>query len=201
MILILILKIITTIVILFFLRPHIAAVLQTLIPSIVRHRFTDEKMPPVFQEFLDRGYTFVGIRQEKILLVFSHKYAVFHNKDGYFTDIPLGSLKGIYIISYIPGTIFLMTRNTGMGNIISGIYHSFKVTGGIIKLEQEHKAQLSKLSLGDLPPGRSDKTERLNAARYWYSTCARAEMWKFAVLSGIITFIGIALFIRIFFIK
>ncbi|MBU1220928.1 hypothetical protein KKF34_00920 [Myxococcota bacterium] len=201
MILVLVLKIITAVIIVFFLRPHVAAVIQTLLPSTVRHRFIDEPMPPLFQEFIDRGYTFVGIRQEKIPLIFSRKYAVFHNKDGYFTDIPIGSLKGIYIISWIPETIFLMTRNTGMGNISSGIYHSFKVSSGIIRMEKEHLSQLAKLSMGDLPEVKSDRNTRLEAARFWYSSCARGEMWKFAVLSGIITLIGIALIVRIFLIK
>ncbi|MBN2723431.1 MAG: hypothetical protein JXR95_05105 [Deltaproteobacteria bacterium] len=198
---ILLFRVLTALGILLFLRQHVAVILQFLFPTLVKHTNRDVELREEYKEYVKKGYKFLGIRKEGIRLIFSRKYAVF-SKEGTFMDIPVNYGKSFYFITFIKDNIFLFTRSSGSGSMDKGFYHSRKFSGDFSEIENHHNKELEKLSLGENPSEKTGMKERLEVARIWYKSFARMELWKFAILSFIITLTGILFILRIlFFIK
>ncbi|MBU1536236.1 hypothetical protein KKF84_13005 [Myxococcota bacterium] len=188
-----------TVAIVLFLRPHLALVLQSIHPGIVRQRFSFRPLPgsEAFQELADSGYRYLGCRTESIWLLMNNTYYVFYHPSGYYLDLLEGASGKMYMLSTTPGGLFFLTRNYGFRSFNHGPYSSHRVEGEFSEVTVAHRKNLERHALGEVPDLAGSAVERLALGERWYRSFLRREILPFTLLSVVLLLLSAAMIYRL----
>jgi hypothetical protein len=169
---------------------RLSALLRFLFPGRVRQRLlpeAPEPVGPIAEGLRQRGFRYLGGRQEDIFRLHGRRAAVYVHPDGRVVDLPhSGQLVGTYIMTLYEDGRGVLTRSGAGREILADRYRSRVLGGskGLRDLLEAHAESEGAVSLGQTPRRVETLEERRALGRTWYIEHARTELAVPAALDG-----------------